>query len=1016
MRNKGAIRVFAIAMALVSIYQLSFTWKTAQINKDAQEYAQLADNPLEINDRLTFYKDSLAGEPVYNFLGLKKYTYRECQEREFNLGLDLKGGMNVTLEVSVIDLIRSLSNFSTDTTFTRALALAKELQKESQDDFVTLFGEAFETVDPNGNLSAIFNTIELRDRIQYNSTNQEVLDVIRQETNDAIDNSVDILRNRIDQFGVAQPNFQELGTKGRVLIELPGIKDQKRVRSLLQGAAKLEFWETYENAEIWEFLLEANEKVKELNDIAEGNVENAESTDSTTVAETQDSPLDEAVAESDTTQSLLDQLESDTTALDNEASLEEFTKNFPLFALLRPASNNDQLFSGPVIGFAHFRDTSKINRYLNIDQVRAVFPSNVRFYWTANPVDGTTDTFQLLAIKVTNRDGKAALDGSVITRARAEFGATQVNPEVSLSMNAEGARTWQRLTKESIGRHIAIVLDNYVRSFPVVNQEISGGQSSISGGGMTINEAQDLANILKSGKMDAPANIIQEEIVGPSLGREAIQSGLMSFIIAFLLVLFYMIFYYNRAGVVANLALIVNVFFIMGVLASLGAVLTLPGIAGIVLTIGMSVDANVLIYERIREEITSGKGLKVAVKDGYKNALSAIIDANVTTLLTGIILITVGTGPIRGFATTLVIGIFTSLFTAIFITRLIFERWMSKDRKISFATNLTKGAFQNLDIKFLDKRKLFYMISGALIVISAGSLITRGLNLGVDFSGGRTYVVRFAEPVNTQDITLSLSESFGSEPQVKTYGGANQVKITTKYLIDSEDSNADDLVETALYEGLKTHLPDGVTMADFLYEDTYVQESHLVGPTIADDIIKAAIISIILALVVIFLYILLRFRTWQYGLGAVAALFHDVIIVLGVYSLFYSIMPFSLEIDQAFIAAILTVVGYSINDTVVVFDRVREYIGLYRKRDRKNIMDGALNSTLSRTFSTSLSTFVVLLAIFIFGGVSIRGFIFAMMVGIIVGTYSSLFIASPIVYDLVKREKPAVAEKAKAKK
>jgi len=1012
MRNKGAIRVFAIAMALVSIYQLSFTWKTAQINKDAQEYAQLATDPLEINDRLTFYKDSLSGEPVYNFLGLKKYTYRECQEREFNLGLDLKGGMNVTLEVSVVDLIRSLSNFSTDTTFTQAIALAKELQKDSQDDFVTLFGQAFETVDPDGALSAIFNTIELRDRIQYNSSNQEVLSVIRTETNDAIDNSVDILRNRIDQFGVAQPNFQELGTKGRVLIELPGIKDQKRVRSLLQGAAKLEFWETYENAELWEFFLEANDKIKELNELNSDEaavVEDAEAVDT-------EQESDVVAEEADTTQTLLDQLESDTTALDEQASLEEFTKNFPLFALLRPATSGDQLFSGPVVGFAHFRDTSKVNRYLNTEQIRAVFPSNVKFHWTASPMDGTTDTYQLIAIKVTNRDGKSALDGSVITRARAEFGATQVNPEVSLSMNAEGARTWARLTKESVGRHIAIVLDNYVRSFPIVNGEISGGQSSISGGGMTINEAQDLANILKSGKMDAPANIIQEEIVGPSLGREAIESGLLSFIIAFVLVLLYMIFYYNRAGFVANLALIINVFFIMGVLASLGAVLTLPGIAGIVLTIGMSVDANVLIYERIREELLSGKGLKVALKDGYKNALSAIIDANVTTLLTGVILITVGTGPIRGFATTLVIGIFTSLFTAIFITRLIFERWLSKDRKVNFSTKMTEGAFSKMNIKFLEKRKVFYIISAALIVISAGSLITRGLNLGVDFSGGRTYVVRFEAPVSTEDLTVSLGEAFGSEPGVKTYGGANQVKITTKYLIDSDDPNSDNIVEEALYTGLKEHLPAGTSMEDFLFEDTYIQESHLVGPTIADDIIKSAIISIILALFVIFLYILIRFRTWQYGLGAVAALFHDVIIVLGVYSLFYSIMPFSLEIDQAFIAAILTVVGYSINDTVVVFDRVREYINLYRKRDRKEITNSALNSTLSRTFSTSLSTFVVLLAIFIFGGVSIRGFIFAMMVGVVIGTYSSLFIASPIVFDLVKKDKGEKKELPKGKK
>ena len=1006
MRNKGAIRLFAVALALVSIYQLSFTWQTAKVEKAAANYANV-DTTLNADEKLVlekFYRDSVAGKGVYPFLfGLRDYTYRECQEREFNLGLDLKGGMNVTMEVSVVELVKALSNFSTDETFTAAIQLAREMQRDSQDDFVSLFGQAFETVDPEGQLAAVFNTIELRGRIDFNSTNQEVLSVIREETDIAIDNSVQILRNRIDQFGVAQPNFQELGTKGRVMIELPGIKDRDRVRSLLQGAAKLEFWETYENGELWAFLQDANEKIKELNDLesAEPEADNEALSD-----EESADPAEEVVAEADTTQSLLDQLESDTTsALDEQASLAEFTKNFPLFAVLRPNASEDQLFTGPVVGYAHFRDTAKVNKYLlHTPQVTDIFPSNVHFYWTAKPVDGSEDSYALLAIKVSNREGKAALEGSAVSKARAEFGATQSRPEVSLNMNAEGARTWQRLTKENVGRHIAIVLDNYVRSYPIVNQEISGGQSSISGGGMTIEEAQDLANILKSGKMDAPAMIVQDEVVGPSLGREAIRAGLMSFIIAFVVVLVYMIFYYHRAGVVANLALILNVFFIMGVLASLGAVLTLPGIAGIILTIGMSVDANVLIYERIREELASGKGIKLAVKDGYKNAYSAIIDANVTTLLTGVILIAVGTGPIRGFATTLVIGIFTSLFTSIFITRLIFEQWLDKDRKMSFATKLTAGAFSNLNINFLDKRKIFYVISGIMLLVSIGSLITRGLNLGVDFSGGRSYVVRFEEPVNTEEMTVALAVTFGSEPQVKTYGGQEQVRISTKYLINSEDPDAGRVVEAALYAGLVDFLPDGVSEETFLESDEFLKESHLVGPTIADDIIRAALISVFLALIVIFLYILLRFRTWQYGLGAVTALFHDVIIVLGIFSLFYSIMPFSLEINQAFIAAILTVVGYSINDTVVVFDRVREYIGLYRKRDRKLIMNQALNSTISRTFSTSLSTFVVLLTIFIFGGVSIRGFIFAMMIGVVVGTYSSLFIATPTVYDLVKEK------------
>jgi len=1010
MRNKGAIKLVAIAMALVSIYQLSFTYVTSRVEKRAVEYAQ--GDP----DRKSFYKDSLAGQPVYNFLGLKKYTYRECQEREFNLGLDLKGGMNVTMEVNVVDVVRALSNFSADPTFVAAINLARQNQAASQDDFVTLFGQAFETVDPDAKLAAVFNTIELKDDIQYTSTNQEVLQVIRRETQVAIDNSVQILRNRIDQFGVAQPSFQELGTSGRVMIELPGIKDPKRVRTLLQGAAKLEFWETYENQEVYPWLDLANKKLLEIQNI-EAGLATADDT-TATVAEEEITP-EEVVAEadsltdalSDTTgeESLIDQLESDTTALTDDQSVEDWIADNPLFSLLNPHGTQEGLFPGPIIGRSLGYDTTMVNKYLAMEQLREIFPSNIRFYWTAKPMDGTEDVFALLAIKVSNRDGLPALDGSAVRVAKAEFGMGS-QPEVSLTMNAEGAKTWERLTGENINRAIAIVLDNYVRSYPNVNTKISGGRSSISGGGMTIEESQDLANVLKSGKMDAPAVILSEDIVGPSLGQEAINSGLLSFIIAFVIVLLYMIFYYNRAGVVANLALIVNVFFILGVLASLGAVLTLPGIAGIVLTIGMSVDANVLIYERIREEISAGKGLKLAIRDGYKNAYSAIIDANVTTLLTGVILYTFGTGPIRGFATTLVIGIFTALFSAIFITRLIFEARLAKEKKVTFDTAITRNAFKDMGVKFLDKRKIFYIISGVLISISLLSLVVRGLSLGVDFSGGRTYVVRFEQPVNSEDLIKSLATPFGTEPGVKTYGPSNQVKVTTAYMIDSDLTEADSIVEDALYRGCIDYLPAGTDKDTFL--EVNRQESHMVGPTIADDIIKSAFISIILALLVIFLYILLRFRTWQYGLGAVAALFHDVIIVLGLYSILYGIMPFSLEIDQAFIAAILTVVGYSINDTVVVFDRVREFINLFRKRERKLIIDQALNSTLSRTFSTSLSTFVVLLAIFIFGGASIRGFIFAMMIGVVVGTYSSLFIASPIVYDLVKK-KEITKEKGK---
>jgi SecD/SecF fusion protein len=982
MRNKGAIRLVAILLALVCVYQLSFTFVTARIEKKAATYAK--GDPI----KKIFYKDSLAGVPVYNFLWLKKYTYRDCQEREFNLGLDLKGGMNVMLEVSVVDLVRSLSNYSTDSTFTQALAMAKEELKTSQDDFVTLFGKAFEKIDPNAKLAAVFNTIQLRDRIKYNSTNDEVLDVLHAETKIAIDNSVKILRARIDQFGVAQPNFQEMGTAGRVMIELPGIKDHERVRKLLQVSAKLEFWETYENGEVYGFLQDANTRLKELQTVA------AEPADSTAV------PAATTAAADSTANSLLDKLEQDTTNAADAQNMEVFKKENPLFFLLRPnADNNGQLQSGPVVGYSHFRDTSAVNRALALPQIKNIFPSTLRFYWSARPIDGNEEMFSLVAIKVSNREGKPALDGAMVTNARSDFGGAANTPEVTLNMNGEGAKIWQRLTKENINRSIAIVLDNYVRSNPTVQNEISGGRSSISGGGMTIEEAQDLANILNVGRMDAPAQITQEEIVGPSLGREAINSGLLSFVLAFILVLIYMLLYYNRAGWIANLALVSNVFFILGVLASLGAVLTLPGIAGIVLTLGMAVDANVIIYERIREELRAGKGLKLAIKDGYHHAMSAIIDGNVTTILTGIILYIFGSGPIRGFATTLVIGILTSLFSAIFISRLVFEALLDKDKKIRFGNKYTINFLVNANLMFIEKRKYMYIFSAVLMIISIGSLSFRGLNLGVDFKGGRTFTVRFDQPVNTQELTKSIEASCqGVTPQVKIFGPTNQVKIITPYMIDNQEPEVSAMVDQAIFEGCKALLAPGTDLTTFLEKNRL--DSQLVGPTVAKDIMRGAILAVTFALIVIFLYILFRFRTWQFGLGAVAALFHDSIIVLGIYSLLYSIMPFSMEVDQAFIAAILTIIGYSINDTVIVFDRIREFTGLYRKRGRHDVFNQAVNSTLGRTLNTAGTTLIVLLSIFILGGPSIRGFIFALLFGIAFGTYSSIFIASGITYDL----------------
>lgn len=1002
MQNKGAIRLFAILLAVVCLYQLSFTFVTKMVERDAEEYAQ--------GDILKegAYLDSISSETVYNFIGLRRYSYRECKEKELNMGLDLKGGMNVTLEISVVDVIKSLSNYSKDTTFVKAIALAQQKQKASQQDFVTLFGEAFSEIDPNGKLAAIFSTMSLKDRINYNSSNEEVLDVIKEETEGAITNSFNILRTRIDRFGVSQPNIQRLENSGRILVELPGIKDPERVRKLLQGTASLEFWETYENQEAFQYLSQANTVIKQIQSLEEG-----EAKDTLAVADEKTEEVatetTEEVAVADTIKdelSLLEELESDTTAANAESvgTGEQWEKQNPLFAKLMPYINREnQLLSGPAVGYAHYKDTAKVNEYLAIDKVKALFPRDLKFYWTVKAMEmgekKNQDYFQLIAIKASGRDNKAPLDGSVVTNARAEFGQTGSNAEVSMAMNGEGARTWARLTKENIGKSVAIVLDGYVYSYPTVNSEIKGGRSSISGN-FTINEAKDLANVLKSGKMPAPARIIEEAIVGPSLGHEAISSGLSSFGIAFLLVLLYMMFYYSsKAGAVADIALIANVFFIFGILASLGAVLTLPGIAGIVLTIGMSVDANVLIYERIREELAAGKGLKLAVADGYKHAYSAIIDANVTTLLTGIILYTFGTGPIKGFAITLIIGILTSLFSAIFITRLIFTRMLDKDKEVSFSTKLTANAFKKLNINFIEKRKVFYVISGLVIVLGIGSLFSRGLNYGVDFKGGRTYVVRFHDDVKTTDVQKQLKAVYDEAPEVKTFGADNQVKITTKYMIESEDPNADDIVEAKLFEGLTSMLGADVTFDQFVSE--YKMSSQKVGPTIADDIKVAAVWAILLSLLVMFIYIFIRFKNWQFGLGALAALVHDVLFVLGIYSLLYGFLPFSLEIDQAFIAAILTVVGYSINDTVVVFDRIREYIGIYGKRDRSEIMNKALNSTLSRTFSTSLSTFVVLLAIFIFGGEVIRGFVFALMIGVVVGTYSSLFIATPVVYDTI---------------
>ncbi len=994
MQNKGAIRLFAILLALICVYQLMFSFKANQVEKAAKAFGK-GDKQKEQT-----YLDSMSSEVVYNLLGIRKYTFKEVKALELGLGLDLQGGMNVTLEVSVVDLVRSLSNFSKDSTFNAALRMAKEKQKSSQEDFVTLFGKSFEEISPNGKLASIFNTLDLKDKVKYNSTNAEVLDVLKKETKVAIDNSFNIIQTRIDRFGVANPNIQQLQTAGRILVELPGVDDPKRVRKLLQGTANLEFWETYDNSEVYPVLAQANQKIAEILSVK-----------SQPVAATAQS----ATSTSTTSNSLLSELDkkaqTDTAGVDKNADIK---KQFPLFSILSPsATPQGQLYPGAAVGTAHWKDTAAVNTYLKMDQVKALMPRNLIFKWTAKAIDKEEKFFRLIAIKVTSRDGRAPLEGDVITDARQDYADMGSRPEVSMTMNGEGAKVWARLTKDNVGKSIAIVLDGYVRSYPNVNGEITGGRSSITGL-ETVEEAKDLANILKSGKMPAPAVIIAEDVVGPSLGQEAITSGFWSFGIAFLLVLGYMLFFYSRkAGGAANIALIVNVFFLIGVLASIGAVLTLPGIAGIVLTMGMAVDANVLIYERVEDEMLAGKSVRMAVFDGFNAAYSAIIDGQVTTLLTGIVLYIFGSGPIRGFATTLIIGILTSLFTSIFITRLIFERQLAKNKDITFTTKRTKNWLRYVKIPFIEKRKVFYTISGIMIVASIASFAVRGFDKGIDFKGGRTFVVRFDKDVRVDDIKNALAPIFNSTPDVKTYGNNNQVRITTGYKIEENTADVDNEVEELLYQGLKKANYIGDVSAD-TFSKVNLQSTQKVGPTISDKLTRDAILAVIFSLILIFLYIVVRFDSWHYGLGGVVSLAHDAIITMGAFSLLYGFLPFSLEIDQAFIAAVLTVIGYSINDTVIIYDRIREYRHLYPKRGLAETMDHAMNSTLRRTFSTSLTVLIVLVAIFIFGGTSIKGFTFALLVGIGVGTYSSVFNAAPIVYDTITHSKKFVKNKLSA--
>ena len=987
MQNKGIVRVLAILLALVSLFYLSFSVVTGTYNKKAKEFAA--------GDKIKEYQylDSLSGEEVY--FG---YTLKECREKEINLGLDLKGGMNVTLEIAVSDILRALSGYNNSPEFVQALQTATERQKtNSQIEYLNLFVTAFEEINPQGQLASIFSTMELKEKITLRSTNSEVVSVLRGEIDGAISNSFNVLRSRIDRFGVVQPNIQrDNNNVGRILIELPGVKEPERVRKLLQGSANLEFWETFELTDIVNNIMEADRVLAQTKTPQ----------DSVAAVKASDPKAEVAKAAPVSKQdSLIAALkENKETEVDSLKQQTQFRKEHPLLSVLQiPGIETGQFSRGPVVGFAHYKDTAKINTYFSQRAVRELLPANLGLRWSVKAINERGDVYQLIAIKI-NRDNRAPLGGESVTDARADFSQTSAYANVSMSMNSEGAKIWARMTKENIGKCIAIALDGYIYSFPTVNTEITGGQSQITGD-FTVEEAKDLANTLNSGKMPAPARIIQEDVVGPSLGQDAINSGLISFVIAFLLVLLYMIFYYGFVpGLIADLALFANVFFLLGILASFSAVLTLPGIAGIVLTMGMAVDANVLIYERIREELRAGKTMKRSIEDGFKGAISAIIDANVTTLITGIVLAIFGTGPIKGFANTLIIGIITSFISAVFLTRLMLDAYANskKAKELPFTTKVTQGWFQNAKLNFIGGRKIAYYISAALILISIASFVTRGFSLGIDFSGGRNYVVRFDESVKTQEVRNLLADAFDGTPvQVITIGSDNQVRISTKFKITDNSETIDDEIETRLYNGLKPLLKDA-SKETFVADN--IMSSQKVGPTIADDIKRAAVWAVILAILAIGLYILMRFRTVGYSIGAIVALTHDTIVTLGAFSLLYSIMPFSMEIDQAFIAAILTVVGYSVNDTVIIFDRIREFIVLYPKRDRKSVMNESINAMLSRTFSTSMSTILVLLIIFMFGGETIRGFIFAMLFGIVVGTYSSIFIAAPITYELHKRK------------
>ncbi|MBQ1624305.1 MAG: protein translocase subunit SecDF [Bacteroidales bacterium] len=1012
MQSKGAITLVAILIGLACLFQLSFTAATAiQESKAAKAAAKVVEEVqqspsfAEVSEfNRAFYLDSVnsaANKQYLDSIANKKvyfnYTYKNVKEKELNLGLDLKGGMNIVLQLDLAELVRSCAREKTTEEFNQAMALAAERADQTHEDFISLFAQAWDEVAPGKRLSFDIDLDKLSGDVKNKSraTNEEIISLLKEEAKSAIDNSYQVVERRVNQFGVAQPNIQKVAGTGRILVELPGVKEPERVRKLLQGTASLEFWETYTSQELQPYLQELNETVRMQLEALEG-----------TEAEEQPA-VEQPKAASDTSS-----LEAELAASADEtsdANRELLMKANPLFSRLQPMGGNSAL-----LGIAHYRDTAQINAWINAN--RNLFPGDFFPAWSFKAFDGEgiqPDTyFELVALK--SHVGKGpALDGKYISSANVNYNQMTGAPEVSMAMNSKGAIEWENITGENVGRQIAIVMDGQVYSYPNVQNKISGGNSSISGN-FTQTDADDLANVLKSGKLSTPARIVQEQVVGPSLGSESIRHGLISFVIAFILVLIYMIIFYRKAGVAADIALLCNVLFLFGALASFGTVFTLSGIAGLVLTMGMAVDANVIIYERIKEELNAGKALRLAISDGYKNAYSAILDGQITTILTGIILYLFGSGTIKGFAAVLVIGIITSVFTSIFITRLIFEARLKRNKDITFASEWSSRFLKNTHIDFLGMRKKTYLISGIVCLICLAFIFTKGFSLGVDFSGGRTYTVRFDQPVTPEQVRAALLDEFQESSEVKQFGGTSQMRITTKYMVNDKSDATDRLIEGKLFNALKGFYANPVTLEGFtstLENPNGIISSDRVDASIASEVRRDAVIAVILALIVIFGYIAFRFKNWSWGVGGVSSLIHNSIIVIGFYSIFSGVLPFTLDVDQTFIAAVLTIIGYSINDNVVIFDRIREYRTLFPKRPLEQNINEALNATLSRTINTSVSTLLVLLAIAFFGGESIRGFSVSLALGVLVGTYASIFIGTPIMYDL-NRRKIAKAEKA----